>query len=202
MTAMVEALSFLGPVARLPVIQIRVFNFNSKHAASVCLGTMLARTHVQLVLVCQQVMQGVQHRLRLTMQHVHGHSGNLRNECVDHGAALGSLGLVSSHKLATRLIRHNFDTSACCGDCNSLSEVLENCEALELEQHRYHRVRCDSHARIASLMVLISAPFPTQPSCYSGRSMESPTSSVSSASSSGGSFEHGKIRSVFVHLYR
>ena len=40
-------------------------------------------------------------------------------------AALGSLGLISSHNIATRWVRHNFDTSACCGDCNSISEVLE-----------------------------------------------------------------------------
>ena len=94
--------------------------------------TIQARTHVQLALACQQLMQSVQQRLRLTMQHVHGHAGNLGNECADHAAALGSLGLVASHNLTTRLVRQNFDTSACCGDCNSISEVLENCVALEL----------------------------------------------------------------------
>ena len=71
------------------------------------------------------------------MQHVHGHSGNVGNECADHAAALGSLGLVSSHNLATRWVSHSFDTSACFGDCNNIGEVLENCVALELKQHRY-----------------------------------------------------------------
>ena len=33
------------------------------------------------------------------MQHVCGHSGNLGNECVDHAAALGTLGFTSSHNV-------------------------------------------------------------------------------------------------------
>ena len=43
--------------------------------------------------------QKVQHRLRFTMQHVYGHTGNMG---ADHAAALGALGLVSSHNLPTR----------------------------------------------------------------------------------------------------
>ena len=31
-----------------------------------------------------------QRKLRLTMQHVYGHSGNLGNERADHAAALGT----------------------------------------------------------------------------------------------------------------
>ena len=89
MTAMVEALSFLG----LHGLVARAANpcvfFYSKHAAGVFLGTNLARTHVQPA---------------------YGHSGNLGNECADHAAALGSLGLVSNHNLATRWVRHNFCT--------------------------------------------------------------------------------------------
>ena len=57
-------------------------------------------------------MLKVQHRLRFTKQHVHGHTGNLGNECADHAAALGALGLVSSHNLSTRWARHTFDTAA------------------------------------------------------------------------------------------
>ena len=60
-----------------------------------------ARTYMQLALADQQSMLTVQHRLRLTMQHVHGHSGNLGNECADHAAALGSNGLVFNHNLAS-----------------------------------------------------------------------------------------------------
>ena len=69
------------------------FSKNSKHAAGVSLGTIQARTHVQLALACQRSMLCAQHRLRLTVQHVYGHTGNLGNECDDHAAALGSLGL-------------------------------------------------------------------------------------------------------------
>ena len=80
MTAMIEALSFLGPHG--PVgrdVESCIFD-DSKHAG-VCLGTIQARTHVQLALACQRSMIRAQHRLRLTMQHVYGHTGNLRNEC-------------------------------------------------------------------------------------------------------------------------
>ena len=110
MTAMFEALSFLGP--RGPVThdeQSRIY-YDSMHAACICLGTIQARTHVQLALACQQSMIRAQHRLRLTMQHVFGHGGNLGNECADHAAALGTFGLISSHNVVTRWIRHNFDT--------------------------------------------------------------------------------------------
>ena len=61
------------------------------HAAGFCLGTNQAHTHVQLALSCQQSLLKVQHRLRFTMQHVCGHTGNLGNECADHTAALGAL---------------------------------------------------------------------------------------------------------------
>ena len=71
-------------------------------------------------------MRNVQRRLRLTMRHVCGHTGNLGNECADHAAALGTFGLVSNHNLATRRVRHNFDTSACFGSCNNIGESLEN----------------------------------------------------------------------------
>ena len=90
--------------------------YDSKHAAGVCLGTIHARTHVQLALACQRSMLCAQHSLQLTMQHVYGHTGNLGNECADHAAALGSLGFISSHNVATRWVRHNFDISACFGD--------------------------------------------------------------------------------------
>ena len=76
MTAMIEALSFLGP--RGPVThdnQSRI-SYDSMHAAGICLGMIQARTHVQLALACQQSMIRVQNRPRLTMQHVYGHGWN------------------------------------------------------------------------------------------------------------------------------
>ena len=65
----------------------------------------------------------VQRKLQLTVQHVHGHTGNLGNECADHAAAHGSL--TSSHNVATRWVRHNFDTSTCCDGRSSISKILE-----------------------------------------------------------------------------
>ena len=97
------------------------------------LGTIQARTDVQLALACQQSMLSVQHRLRLTMHHVYGHTGNLDNECADHAAALGTFGLVSNHNLSTRWVRHNFDTSACFGSCNNIGDVLEKLRNIRTE---------------------------------------------------------------------
>ena len=56
MTAMIEALFFLGlhgPVAR---DEQSCLYYYFKHAAGICLGTIQARTHVQLALACQQSM--------------------------------------------------------------------------------------------------------------------------------------------------
>ena len=53
--SIVQALSFLGahgPVARDP--QACIF-YDSKHAASICLGTVQSRTNVLLGLTCQKV---------------------------------------------------------------------------------------------------------------------------------------------------
>ena len=108
MTAMVEALSFLGPRGPVARHTNSCISYDSKHAAGVCLGTIQSRTHVQLALACQQSTLSAQHRLRLTMQHVCGHTGNLGNECADHAAALGALCLVSNQNLATRWVRDMF----------------------------------------------------------------------------------------------
>ena len=75
------------------VTNSHVFFYDSTHAAGICLGTIQARTHVQLALACQQSMIRVQNRLRFTMKHVYGHSGHLGNECADHAASLGTCGL-------------------------------------------------------------------------------------------------------------
>ena len=125
MTAMIEALSFLGPRGTVARDANSCIYYDSKHAAGMCLGTIQARTHVQLALACQQSMLKVQHRLRLTVQHVYGHTGNLGNECADHAVALGTFGQVSNHNLSTRWIRHDFDTAACFGSCNNIGDVLE-----------------------------------------------------------------------------
>ena len=111
------------------------------HAAGICLGTIQARTHVQLALACPQSMIRVQHRLRLTMQHVYGHGGNLGNECDAHAAALGTFRLISSHNVATRWIRHNFDASVCFGACDNISEILERLQHIRTNVTMSHKDR-------------------------------------------------------------
>ena len=111
------------------------------HAAGICLGTIQARTHVQLALACQQSMTRVQHRLRLTMQHVYGHSGNLRNECADHAAALGTFGLISGHNVASRWTRHNVDASECFDERHTISEILERLQHIRTNTATSHQDR-------------------------------------------------------------
>ena len=113
MTAMVEALSFLGPHGPVARDEQSCIYYDSLHAAGLCLGTIHARTHVQLALACQSSMMLAQRKLRLTMQHVYGHSGNLSNECADHAAVLGTFGLTSNHNVVTRWTHHYFDAFAC-----------------------------------------------------------------------------------------
>ena len=97
---------------------------------------------------------------------VYGHTGNLGNECADHAAALGTLGLVSSRNLATRWARHNFDTSACFGSFNNIGDVLVKLRNIRTEttsllqdgsKCRVHHRAHDFHARIA-LHVVYSQP--------------------------------------------
>ena len=125
MTAMIEALSFLGPHGPVSRDEQSCNYFDSLHAAGLCLGTTQARTHVQLALACQRSMIFAQRKLRLTMQHVYGHSGNLGNECADHAA---------SHNVTTLWICHNFDASACFDVCHNITEILE----------RLQRIRSDA----------------------------------------------------------
>ena len=66
-----------------------------------------------------------QRKLRLTMQHVYGHSGNLGNECAGHAAAPGTLGFSSNHYVATRWVHNNFDAYACFDCCHHVTEILE-----------------------------------------------------------------------------
>ena len=56
MSAMIEALSFLGPRGPVARDMESCIYYDSKHAAGVCLGTIQARTHVQLALACHLSM--------------------------------------------------------------------------------------------------------------------------------------------------
>ena len=106
-----------GVISRSPRGRIYVM-FGPVITTEACI--VQARTRVQLALACQQSLIHAQRRLRLTMQHVYGHSGNLGNECAVHAAALGTFGLISNHNVATRWTRHNFDASVCFDGCNNI----------------------------------------------------------------------------------
>ena len=141
MTATNEALSFLGPHG--PVTrdeQSRIY-YDSKHAAGVCLGTIQARTHVQLAQACQQSMIRAQHKLRLTMEHVYGHGGNLGNECADHAAAFGTFGLTSNHNVITRWNHHNVDAVACFDGCHNSNDILERLQRIRMKVVSLSQVR-------------------------------------------------------------
>ena len=140
MTAMAEHCRFLVLVVLSLMRNSHVLFYDSMHAAGICLGTIQARTHVQLALACQQSMTRAQHRLRLIMQHVFGHGGNLGNECADHAAAPGTFGLISSHIAVTRWIRHNFDTSVCFDGCN-ICETLERLQHMQTNAATFHQDR-------------------------------------------------------------
>ena len=140
MTAMIKALSFLGPHCPVARDVSSGIYYDSTHAAGVfwhdssphtCpIGTRMSTVH--------------DFRSTQTSAHhakgVYGHTGNLGNECADHAAALGTFDLVLNHNFAARWLRHNFDTAACFGSCNNIGAVLENCVTLQLKQHRYLRM--------------------------------------------------------------
>ena len=153
----IEALSFLVLVARLIVMWKRVF---------------ILTLNTLLVYAWARSKPALMFSWRL---HVNGPSiapntgyGSPCNTCTvtpgfwvmnaGHAAALGSLGLISSHNDASRWFRHNFDTSACCDGCNSISRILERLhrirtEATSLPQDGrkccvHHRVLCLSHTHL------------------------------------------------------
>ena len=136
MTALIKHCLFLVLVVQSPVMSSRVFvTILCTLLVCICLGTIQARTHVQLAFA------RAQRRLRLTMQHVYGHSGNLGNECADHAAALGTFGLISNHNVATRWIHHNFDASVCFDGCDNISGVLERLQHIRTNATSFHQDR-------------------------------------------------------------
>ena len=173
MTAMIEALSFLGPHGPVAQDEQSCIYYDSLHAAGLCLGTIQARTHVQLALACQRSMMFAQRKLRLTMQHVYGHSGNLGNECADHAASFDTFGLTSNHNVATRWTLHNVDAFTLFDGCHNINEILERLhrvrmELVSLSQVRsklcvLHRVLCVCsafHVHYGRSVCCCSPPFP------------------------------------------
>ena len=105
--------------------------YDSEHAASVCLGTIQARTHVQLALACQRSM-------------IFGQTQNFDSPCntcmatveiwVMNVLTTWDIRTSSSHNVATRWIHNNFDASVCFDGCNNIAEVWQ----------RLQRVRSDA----------------------------------------------------------
>ena len=190
MSAMIEALSFLGP--RGPVardVDSCIFD-DSKHAAGVCLGTIQARTHVQLAPACERSMLCAQHRPRLTMQHVYGHTGL-------HLVHLASFPAITLSIAGFVIILTHLPIVV---TVTASARSWENCIALELKQHRYLRMGVSAvfligffvtltHA-FASLVVLLSVFFSRAPTLLFRKGNGKPTSSVSTASSFGEIFAH------------
>ena len=134
------------------------------HAAGNCLGTMQARTHVQLALACQRSMICAQHKLRLTMQHVYGNSGNLGKECADRAAALGTFGLTSSHNVATRWIFIITLTLPCVLLAVTTSARSWNdCSTFEQMQRRFAKIEVSVVFTIGLIVFIVLL------TCFSGR---------------------------------
>ena len=182
MTAMIEALSFLGPRGPVARDEQSCVYYDSMHVAGICLGTIQARIHVQLALACQQSLIHAQRRLRLTMQHVFGHSGNFGNECADHAAALGTFGLISSHNIAT--VRS-------WNDCSTFEQMQHHFLKIEVSvgfSHRVHRVLVQ-FTSIEVVCCSCSQVFPSVFLCPQ-RVMDRLSSSASTVPSIDDHFEH------------
>ena len=135
-TAMIEALSFLGPRGPVTPDEQSSFFFNSMHAAGLCVGSYACATATRMSKV---------HDFRSTQTSghhaTHGHSGNLGNEFADHAAALGTVGFTSNHNVATRWVHNNFDASACFDGCHHITEILERLQRIRTDAASFSQNR-------------------------------------------------------------
>ena len=74
-----------------------------------------------------------QRKLRLTMQHVYGHSGNLGNECADHCRCTRDFRLYLKPQRYHSLDSPNFDATACFDGCHSITEILERSQRIRTD---------------------------------------------------------------------
>ena len=116
LSIIIEALSFLwpkGPVARDS--QACIF-YESRHAASICLGTVQTRANVLLELTCQHLLLQIQLKLRITVQHIYS---------LAMLAALGAYGLVSKQNMRIRWVRPSFDSGSLCAQHSNLDDASQ-----------------------------------------------------------------------------
>ena len=121
----VEALSFLGRHGSVARVSHSCIVYDSKHAASICLGTVESRANVHLGLTCQRLLLQIHLTSRFTVQRIYSHAQNLGNECADHAAALGIFGLVSNHNVCTRWTHPSFDSKSLFATFHNLGDVLQ-----------------------------------------------------------------------------
>ena len=135
MTAMIEAVSVLGPRGAVTRDEESCICYDSMHAAGICLGTIQAWTHVQLALACQQ-----------SQSWSNVGCGSPCNTCtvtldvLIMPLHLAHLGFTSSHNIATRWVHHNFDATACFDDCNNINESWNDCSTFEQMQHHFLKI--------------------------------------------------------------
>ena len=128
MTAMMEALSFLGPRGLVARYANSCVYCHSKQCCWCVLGPGSTRH------ACSALADAWRPAL-VTAQHVY-HTRNLGNDCADH-AALATLCSVSNHDLdcnsvfVTTFFSHDFDASTCFSSCNNIGEVFEKLRGRE-----------------------------------------------------------------------
>ena len=165
-------------------------------------STIPARTHVPLALACQWSMKCAQHRVRLTLEHVYGPSGNLCNDCADHSAALGTFGPTSSHNVASS---HNVERGL-------RLQLIRTDAAPPFPEHRSQCCVSPSVSLCISRAVCVTFLLRYQRSCSqlffcacvlcsSQQLMESPSSSVSIVPSFDNYFVHNTWNALLELLF-
>ena len=83
-----------------------------------------------MAVTSQQLLLQTRLRVSRISRHICSHGGHVAKECVDHAAALGALGHVSSHTVNARWPPPRFDTSNLVRGCNDFLEVQHRlCDA-------------------------------------------------------------------------
>ena len=76
----------------------------------------------------------MQLRVSLTLRRIHSLGSDADNDCADHAAALGALGLVSNHNIVERWPLPRFDTVNLLSNCNDLPKLDIVCATLVCER--------------------------------------------------------------------
>ena len=80
-SSIIEALSFLGPNGSVDRDSQACIFYDSRYAASICLGTVQSRANVLLGAHLQASPVTSPIKVTISMQHIYSHAQNPRNEC-------------------------------------------------------------------------------------------------------------------------